>query len=115
MKKFPLSNPLFLKADGDILTFQHFNSCLQDLIGHFSLELDRSINKWTGHCFRAVLPTLLQALGFKEEDIKSWGTSVSSVFQLYAKDISKRKEVHRSLLKVMDQIKAHIEGAAPSF
>ena len=84
MKKFPLSNPLFLKADGDILTFQHFNS-------------------WTGDT------------ASDQVSPPCWGRWTSSVCHLYANDISKRMELQRSLLKVMDQIKAHIEGAAPSF
>ena len=75
------------------------------------MELELSINSWTGHSFRAGLPTLLQSLGFSEEQIKAWGRWSSSVFQTYAKDIDKRMEVQRGFLKVMSQIKSHIEGS----
>jgi hypothetical protein len=34
----------------------------------------------------------------------------SSVYETYAKDISQRMKVQRSILQVMGQIKAHIEG-----
>ena len=99
----------FMRAGGDVLSAQHFNRCLQSLISHYSVELELSINSWTGHSFRAGLPTLLQSLGFSEEQIKVWGRWSSSVFQIYAKDINKRMEVQQSILKVMTQIKSHIE------
>ena len=98
-----------MRAGGDVLSAQHFNRCLQSLISHYSVELELSINSWTGHSFRASLPTLLQSLGFSEEQIKVWGRWSSSVFQIYAKDINKRMEVQQSILKVMTQIKSHIE------
>ena len=94
-----------------VLTAQHFNRCLQSLISHYSVELELSINSWTGHSFRAGLPTLLQSLGFSEEQIKVWGRWSSSVFQIYAKAIDKRMEVQLRILKVMTQIKSHIEGS----
>ena len=96
-----------MRAGGDVLSAQHFNRCLQSLISHYSVELDLSINSWTGRSFRAGLPTLLQS----EEQIKVWGRWSSSVFQIYAKDINKQMEVQRSILKVMTQIKSHIEGS----
>ena len=110
-KGFPLTSPLFMRAGGDVLTAQHFNRCLQSLISHYSVELELSINSWTGHSFRAGLPTLLQSLGFSEEQIKVWGRWSSSVFQIYAKAIDKRMEVQLRILKVMTQIKSHIEGS----
>ena len=110
-KGFPLTSPLFMRAGGDVLTAQHFNRCLQSLISHYAVELELSINSWTGHSFRAGLPTLLQSLGFSEEQIKVWGRWSSSVFQIYAKAIDKRMEVQLRILKVMTQIKSHIEGS----
>lgn len=109
-KGFPMTSPLFMRSKGDILTSQHFNRCLQSLISHYALELELTINDWTGHSFRSGLPTLLQSLGFSEENIKAWGRWSSSVFQIYSKDIERRMEVQRGILKVMAQIKAHIDG-----
>ena len=109
-----MTSPLFMRSKGDILTSQHFNRCLQSLISHYALELELSINDWTGHSFRSGLPTLLQSLGFSEENIKAWGRWSSSVFQIYSKDIERRMEVQRGILKVMAQIKAHIEGTPPT-
>ena len=106
--------PLFMRSRGDILTSQHFNRCLKSLISHYSLELELSINDWTGHSFRSGLPTLLQSLGFSEEQIKAWGRWSSSVFQIYSKDIERRMEVQKGILKVMAQIKSHIEGTTSS-
>ena len=74
------------------------------------MELELSVNRWTGHSFRSGLPTLLQSLGFSEEDIKAWGRWASSVFQLYARDITRRFAVQRNILSMMVRIKAHIEG-----
>ena len=107
---FSLSLPLFLMSDSKIFTNKVFNSTLKSLLSNYSMELELSINRWTGHSFRSGLPTLLQAAGFKEEDIKAWGRWASTVFQLYTKDISRRFEVQRTILKVMDSLKAHVEG-----
>ena len=108
--KLPLSLPLFLRADGTNMTHKFFETVFHSLLSHYSLELELSVNKWTGHSFRSGLPTLLQSLGFTEEEIKAWGRWASSVFQLYARDISKRFEVQRNILSVMDKIKAQAEG-----
>ena len=109
-EKLPLSLPLFLMTDGKNMTHNFFNTALHSLLSHYSLELELSVNRWTGHSFRSGLPTLLQSLGFSEEDIKAWGRWASSVFQLYARDITRRFAVQRNILSMMDRIKAHIEG-----
>ena len=62
-----------------------------------------------GHSFRSGLPTLLQSLGFSEDDIKAWGRWASAAFQLYARDVAKRYEVQRTILSMMDRIRAHTE------
>ena len=108
-KGFLLTQPLFLRANGKPFHHSLFSSTLQSLISHYSLELELSANRWTGHSFRSGLPTLLQSAGFSDEDIKSWGRWASTVFQLYAKDISRRFEVQRSILNVMDKLKAIID------
>ena len=110
--KLPLSLPLFLRADGTNMTHKFFETVFHSLLSHYSLELELSVNKWTGHSFRSGLPTLLQSLGFTEDAIMVWGRWASSVFQLYARDISRRFEVQRSILSVMDRIKAQAEGRA---
>ena len=50
---FPLSQPLFLAASGKIFSHSLFNATLQSLIAHYSVELELSANKWTGHSFRS--------------------------------------------------------------
>ena len=109
-KKLPLSLPLFLMADGKNMTRRFFDSAFHSLLSHYAMELELSTNKWTGHSFRSGLPTLLQSLGFTEQDIKAWGRWASAAFQLYARDVSKRFEVQRTILSMMDRIKAHTEG-----
>ena len=109
-KGFPLSSPLFMRSGGDILTASHFNKCLQSLLSHYAVELDLSNNSWTGHSFRSGLPTLLQSLGFSDEEIKAWGRWASAVFQTYAKDLDRRMQVQRGILDVMHIIKARVDG-----
>ena len=70
---FSLFQPLFLEASGKRFSHSLFNATLQSLIAHYSVQLDLTANKWTGHSFRSGLQTLLQSAGFKEEDIKAWG------------------------------------------
>ena len=108
-KNFHLSQPLFIRADGRAFTHTSFSSTLNALISHYSLELELSVNRWTGHSFRSGLPTLLQSAGFTEEDIKSWGRWASTVFQLYARDIARRFQVQRSILDHMDRLRAFVE------
>ena len=109
-KTKPINHPLFLKADGNIFTHSLFSSTLKALISHYSLELDLSANRWTGHSFRSGLPTLLQSAGFEDDEIKSWGRWASTAFKVYTKDVVKRFEVQRSMVKHMDKIKAYVEG-----
>ena len=109
-EKFPISHPLFLAASGKIYTHSLFNSTLQALISHFSVKLELSVNKWTGHSFRSGLPTLLQSAGFKEEDIKAWGRWVSTAFKAYTKDMLRRSEVQRTMTKAMCRLKAYVDG-----
>ena len=106
----PLSQPLFLKADGRIFTHSFFSSTLQALISHYKLELELSANSWTGHSFRSGLPTLLQSAGFSDEEIKIWGRWVSTAFQIYTRDIAKRFEVQRTMTQVMEKLKHYIDG-----
>ena len=109
-KKLLLSLPLFLMADGKNMTRRFFDSAFHSLLSRYSMELELSTNRWTGHSFRSGLPTLLQSLGFSEDDIKAWGRWASAAFQLYARDVAKRYEVQRSILSMMDRIRAHTEG-----
>jgi len=74
------------------------------------VELDLASNSWTGHSFRAGLPTLLQSLGFSDAQIKAWGRWASSVFQTYAKDMDRRMQVQRGILDVIHMIKAKVDG-----
>ena len=56
--------PLFLHENGAIFTKQEMNCDLKDLLSVYP-ELNTSLDKWTGHCFRSGLPTLLAIMGYK--------------------------------------------------
>ena len=60
-KNFTFSQPLFLAASGKTFSHSLFNATLQSLIAHYSVELDLSAIRWTGHSFSSGLPTLLQS------------------------------------------------------
>ena len=113
-KGFSLSQPLFVRTNGKAFTHSVFSSALQSLISHYSMELGLSTNRWTGHSFRSGLPTLLQTAGFSEEQIKARGRWSSTAYQLYTKDISRRYEVQRSILLVMDKLKDFTESPSPT-
>ena len=57
--------PLFIHENGGIFTKQQMNSDLSALLSLYP-ELNTGRDKWTGHCFRSGLSTLLAVLGFKE-------------------------------------------------
>ena len=105
IKGFSLTQPLFMRANGKALTHHLFSDILKSLLAEHALSLDLTANRWTPHSFRSGLPTLLQSAGFGEEQIKAWGRWASAAYQAYAKDISKRFEVQRSMLKVLDKLK----------
>ena len=104
-RSFPDSWPLFLRSDGMSFSHAYFDTCLKDMLSHYSLELEIGKNKWTSHSFRSGLPTVLQTAGFKKKEIKSWGRWSSRAFLLYLRDINKRFEVQRKLLSKLDRIK----------
>lgn len=104
-KGFSMAQPLFMRANGKALTHSLFSDILKSLLAEHALSLDLTANKWTPHSFRSGLPTLLQSAGFGEEQIKAWGRWASAAYQVYAKDITKRFEVQRSMLKALDKLK----------
>ena len=56
--------PLFLHENGSIFTKKQMNSDLQELLAIYP-QLSNPYDKWTGHCFRSGLSTLLATLGYK--------------------------------------------------
>ena len=104
-KGFSLSQPLFMRSNGKALTLSLFSDILKSLLAQHASSLDLTANRWTPHSFRSGLPTLLQSAGFSEDQIKTWGRWASAAYQVYAKDITKRFEVQRSMLQVLDKLK----------
>ena len=111
-KNKDLSLPLFLRADGTPMTHSSFERTFHALMANYSSDLDLASNRYTGHSFRSGLPTLLQTMGFPEEQIKAWGRWASDAFRAYARDINQRFEVQRGILAVMDKIKEHVSQGA---
>ena len=64
--------PLFLHEDGSIFTKQEMNRDLSQLLSLYP-QLNTARDKWTGHCYRSGLSTILAILGFSKSDIQSWG------------------------------------------
>ena len=56
--------PLFLHENGSIFTKQHMNADLRDFLSVYP-QLNTDVDKWTGHCFRSGISTLLRTLGYK--------------------------------------------------
>ena len=56
--------PLFLHENGKIFTKQQMNKDLKELLSAYP-QLCSPYDKWTGHCFRSGISTLLATLGFK--------------------------------------------------
>ena len=59
-----LHHPLFLHENGTIFTKQQMNAELRELLSIYP-QLSTSVDKWTGHCFRSGISTLLAMLGYK--------------------------------------------------
>ena len=111
-QQFSTSWPLFLRADGLCFSHIQFDKCLKDMITHYSFELHLDMNRWTSHCFRSGLPTILQTAGFSKKQIKKWGRWTSSAFLLYTRDMSQRLKVQQKMLVALDKIKTSIAKRA---
>ena len=88
--------PMFLHENGSIYTKSEFNEDLSSLLATYP-ELSTDRDKWSGHSFRAGLPTILAILGFSPEDIQKWGRWRSDAYLAYLKDQSHRRNVKAKL------------------
>ena len=89
--------PVFIWQDGSNLSKSQFNKILKELLSIFPEFANSSRDFWAGHSFRSGLPTLLQGLGFHEEEIKGWGRWKSMAYQAYLKDFSARRKTKEKL------------------
>ena len=62
--------PLFIHEDGSNLSKGEFNKDLKIMLDMFPELASSDRDSWTGHSFRSGLSTLLQSLGFSEEEIQ---------------------------------------------
>ena len=97
-------HPLFLHENGKLLTKQQFNSDLKNLLSIYP-QLCAPDIRWTGHCFRSGISTLLATLGFEDHQIQNWGRWHSSAFLRYIHDKRHRKEVRKGLTSTFVKIK----------
>ena len=100
--------PVFIHEDGSNLSKSEFNKNLKTLLSQYPGLVDSSVDFWAGHSFRSGLSTLLQTLGFSEEEIKSWGRWRSSAYLRYLKDISARRKTKAKLVDTFHQILSNI-------
>ena len=96
--------PVFTLEDGSNLTKTKFNEELKKLLGEFPELTESPLDSWTGHSFRSGLPTILQSLGFSEDEIKSWGRWKSAAYLSYLKDMTLRKKTRARLTTTFSQI-----------
>ena len=98
------NSPIFVHSDGSNLTKNEFNRELKQLLNLFPELTDSSVDYWAGHSFRSGISTLLQGLGFSEEEIKSWGRWHSSAYLAYLKDMSARQATQARLTSTFNEI-----------
>ena len=96
--------PVFIHEDGSNLTRIQFNEDLKSLLQQFPELTSSPLDSWTGHSFRAGLPTILQTLGFHEEDIKMFGRWKSAAYLKYLKDMTLRKQTHSKITSTFGRI-----------
>lgn len=74
--------PLFSLLSGSPITCTDFNSLLKLWLSKY---FDPAVGYFSGHSFRAGIPSILGNLGFNDSDIKLAGRWSSSAFQAYLK------------------------------
>ena len=112
---------MFIHENGNIYTKSELNKDLSYLLSTYP-DLETARDSWSGHSFRSGLTTVLSLLGFSEDEIKSWGRSISKyqaklsnfrnsfirwaseAFKIYIKDQSQRRAVRAKLTKTFDSI-----------
>ena len=82
-----------------------FDECFEDLISHYSKEIQTDRNDWSGRSFRPGLPSVLQTAGFSDEEIKMWGRWSSNAFLLYTRDMTQRSKVQSQMVSAFDRVK----------
>ena len=102
--------PLFIREDGTNLTRVHFNEEFKSLLQRYPELTSSPLDSWTGHSFRAGLPTILQSLGFDEESIKVFGRWKSVAYLKYLKDMTLRKKTHSKITATFGLILEKLEA-----
>ena len=102
--KDPTSVPVFVHEDGTNLTKGEFNEDLKFLLSKFPELSSSERDSWTGHSFRSGISTMLQSLGFSEQEIMQWGRWKSEAYKAYLKDMTARKKVHSKLKNTFQHI-----------
>ena len=91
--------PVFIHEDGSNLTLNEFNHELKELMNCYPEFAFSSRDFWAGHSFRSGLSTLLQSLGYNEDEIKVWGRWHSEAYMAYTKDMRARQKTYEKLTK----------------
>ena len=92
--------PLFLHEDGSLYHHTELNKDLKNMLDQFPALSSSTRECWSAHSFRAGLATLLSNLGFRDEQIKSWGRWRSNAYRAYAQDQARRRETRMELSSV---------------
>lgn len=96
--------PVFIHESGAIFTKAQLNLDLKKMLDMFPPLATSYKDKWSGHSFRAGLTSLLQSLGFSEDQIKSWGRWSSSAYMVYAQDMSARRRIRFQLTTTYSRV-----------
>ena len=74
-----------------------FNEDIHTLLSNYPELTDSDLDSWSGHSFRSGISTILQTLGFTEQEIKSWGRWHSAAYMVYLKDQKARRSTFSKL------------------
>ena len=95
------SNPVFALKSSKNLTKNIFNKKIAELLEDFCDEN----HKFTGHSFRAAIPTLIGSHRDVNSvsEIKDWGNWNSNSYKVYVKDVHEnRKQLFSKILNCMN-------------
>ena len=80
------------------------NNTLKLLLSKFPALAQSKRDCWSGHSFRSGFSSMLEKLGFKEDNIKAWGRWQSTGYKRYLKDLTVRRDVHSGVSSTFDLI-----------
>ena len=91
------------------MSSNEFNSNLKSLLAMFAPLAQSHRDSWSGHSFRSGLSSMLEKLGFSEQQIKDWGRWKSDAYRRYLKDLSARRQVHARVTETFSAILANFK------